>query len=63
MVDGMRDAVADRVGGSVPVLLTPYGGPEALFRLGRIAVDDTGASAATMAVGPWLVVDGRPAAG
>jgi hypothetical protein len=25
MVDGMRDAVADRVGGP-PILLTPYGG-------------------------------------
>jgi hypothetical protein len=34
MVDDMRDTVADRVGGSVPVLLTPYGGAEALFRLG-----------------------------
>jgi acyl-coenzyme A thioesterase PaaI-like protein len=63
MVDGMRDAVADRVGGSVPVLLTPYGGPEALFRLGEIEVDDAGASANSMDVGPWLVVDGRPAAG
>jgi uncharacterized protein (TIGR00369 family) len=63
MVDGMRDAVADRVGGSVPVLLTPYGGPEALFRLDQIEVDDTHASAATMETGPWLVVDGRTAAG
>jgi YD repeat-containing protein len=63
MVDGMRDAVADRVGGSVPVLLTPYGGPEALFRLGEIAVDDSLASANSMEIGPWLVVDGRTAAG
>lgn len=63
MVDGMRDAVADRVGGSVPVLLTPYGGPEALFRLGQIEVDDAATSANWMEAGPWLVVDGRPAAG
>jgi YD repeat-containing protein len=63
MVDSMRDAVADRVGGSVPVLLTPYGGPEALFRLGRIAVDDSGVTTLSMEAGPWLVVDGRPAAG
>ena len=66
MVDGMRDAVADRVGGSVPVLLTPYGGPEALFRLGQIEVDDSTGSAVTllsMETGPWVVVDGRPAAG
>src|SRR6478672_5645143 len=64
IVDDMRDAVADRVGGSVPVLLTPHGGPEALFRLGQIEVDDSAAvTALWMDVGPWLVVDGRPAAG
>lgn len=62
----MRDAVADGVGGSAPVLITPHGGPEALFRLGQIEVDDAAApatSAASMEAGPWLIVGGRPAAG
>jgi uncharacterized protein (TIGR00369 family) len=60
MVGDMHDAVAADVDGSAPLLVTPHGGPELLFRLGRFTIGG-GTAAGSMAAGPWLVVDGRPA--
>lgn len=48
---------------AVPVLLTPYGGPENTFGLTPVQVDN-GRSRAAMPSGRWLTDDdGRPAAG
>lgn len=61
----MGSALATNVKGysSAPLLLIPCGGPEALFGLSPMRVDDDRASA-SMASGPWLCADdGRPAAG
>ena len=44
--------------------MTPHGGPEALFRLGRMWVDADSRTRLTMSTAPWLGgADGVPAAG
>jgi uncharacterized protein (TIGR00369 family) len=59
----MHDAVAPDVGGPVELLITPHGGPEVLFGIGRITAGPGRTAAGSMLAGPWLVADGRPAAG
>jgi uncharacterized protein (TIGR00369 family) len=59
----MPDAVAPDVDGSAGLLITPHGGPEVLFGIGRITAGPGRTAAGSMLSGPWLVVDGRPAGG
>lgn len=49
---------------AAPLLHTPTGGPESLFRLGPIGVDDAGRGRMAMPTGPWLAgPDGRAGPG